>query len=45
MSSTYQITQDCISDAINVLQNGNYSNPTGVGQAFGVFAKMVYQRL
>ena len=28
MSSTYQITQDYISDAINALHHGDNSNPT-----------------
>ena len=45
MSSTYQITQDRISDAINALQNGNYSNPTAAARAFGVSAKTVHRRL
>ena len=45
MSSTYQVTQNCISDAINTLHNGDYSNPTAAARAFGVNPKTVQQRL
>ena len=45
MSSTYQITQDRISDAINALHNGDYSDPTAAARAFGVSAKTVHRRL
>ncbi len=45
MSSTYQITQDRISDAINALYNGDYANPTAAARAFGVSAKIIYRRL
>ena len=42
MSSTYRITQDRISDAIN---DGNYSNPTAAARAFGVNPNTVQRRL
>ena len=45
MSSTYQITQGRISDAINALHNGDYSNSTAAARAFGVNPKTVQQRL
>lgn len=45
MSSRYQITQDRITDAINALHNGDYSNPTASARAFGVCARTVHQRL
>lgn len=44
MSSTYRITQNYISDAINILPNGNYSNSTIAAQRFGLSAKMVHSR-
>lgn len=45
MSSTYQITQDRISDAINALHDGDYSNPTAAARAFGVNPKTVQRGL
>lgn len=45
MSSTYQITQDRIRDAINALHDGDYSNPTAAARAFGVNPKTVQRRL
>lgn len=45
MSSTYQITQDCISDASNALYNGDYLNPMAATQAFEMSAKIIYWRL
>ncbi len=45
MSSTYRITQDRISDAINALQNGNYSNLTAAVRAFGVDPRTVQRKL
>ena len=45
MTSTYQLTQDRISDAINALRDGNYSNPTAAARAFGVGPKTVQRRL
>lgn len=45
MFSTYQITQDCISDTINTLYDGDYSNPTATTQAFEVNPKIEQQRL
>ncbi len=45
MSSTYRITQDRISDAINALHDGNYSNATAAARAFGVDPKTVQRRL
>ncbi len=45
MSSTYRITQDCISDAINALHDGNYSNATAAARAFGMDPRTVQQRL
>ena len=44
MSFTYQTIQDCISNAINALHGGNYSNFMVAMQALGVFAKTIYQR-
>ena len=45
MYSTYRITQDRISDAINALHDGDYSNPTAAARAFGVNPKTVQRRL
>ena len=45
MSSTYGINQDRISDAINALHNGDYSNPIAAARAFGVNPKSVQRRL
>ena len=45
MSSTYQITEDCINNAINALHDGDYSNPTAAARAFGVNPKTVQRRL
>ena len=45
MSSTYQITEDRISNAINALHDGDYSNPTAAARAFGVNPKTVQRRL
>lgn len=41
MSSTYQMTQDCINNAINKLYNSDHSNPTAAAQAFGMNPKTV----
>ena len=45
MSSTYQITHDRISDAINALHDGDYSNPTAAARAFGVNSRTVRRRV
>ena len=45
MCSTYQITQVRISDAINALHDGDYSNPTASAREFGVNPKPVQRRL
>ena len=45
MSSTYRITQDRISGAINALHDGDYSNLTATARAFGVDPKTVQRRL
>ena len=45
MSSTHQVTQNRISDAINALHNGDYSNPIAAARAFGVNPKTVQRRL
>ena len=45
MSSTNRISQDGISDAINALHNGDYSNPTAAARAFGLNLKTVQRRL
>lgn len=38
----YQITQYYISNAINALHNGDYSNLIAIMQAFEMFTKIVY---
>ena len=45
MSFTYRITQDRISDAINKLHNGNYSNLTAEARVFGVDPRTVQRKL
>ena len=45
MSSTYQVTENYISDAIDALHRGDYSNPIATAQAFGVNVKTVQQKL
>ena len=44
MSSTYRISQDRISDAINALHDGDYSNSTAAARAFGVNSKTVQRK-
>lgn len=39
------MTQNRISDAINALHDGDYSNPTAAARAFGVNPKTVQRRL
>ncbi len=45
MSSRYQITEERISDTINVFHNGDYTNLTAAARAFGVSTKTVHQKL
>lgn len=45
MTSIYQLTQDYISNAINVLRNGSYLNLTITMQVFRIVPKIVLQRL
>ena len=45
MSSIYQVTKNCTSDAIDILHCGDYSNPTTMVQVFGINAKIVQQKL
>ena len=39
MSSMYQVTKNCISDAIDILHHGNYSNLIAAIQAFRINEK------
>lgn len=43
--SRYQIIEECINDAINIFQIGNYTNTTTPVGAFEMRAKTVHSKL
>ena len=45
MASTYQMTEDAISDAITALNKGFYSTPTEATKAYNVAPRTVQQSL
>ena len=45
MASTYQMTEDAISDAITELQEGFYSTPTEAAKAYNVVPRAVQRKL
>lgn len=45
MPSKYQITEERITNAINIFHNNDYTNLTAAAQVFGVSAKKVNWRL
>ena len=45
MASTYQMTEDAISDVITALNEGFYSTPTEAAKAYNVAPRTVQQRL